>query len=464
MKPLTVSEISKAVKGKIVQGTEASIVTGVSTDTRKIKAGELFFALLGENSDGHKYLNKAYENGCRAAVISDKDADISGFKEMSVILVEDTLKALQDLAKFYLTTFDSLYKIGITGSTGKTSTKELLYWSLCGKYKTAKNIGNFNNHIGMPLTAFSVEEDYEAAIFEMGMGNFGEVDLLADIAKPEMAIITNIGVSHISELGSRDNILKAKLEITNYFNENSKLIINFDNDLLSAIDWSKKKYKVIKVGVTDDCDYVIKKVTDLAEKGIDLVMLISGKEYLFHIPIPGVHNGHNGALAVAAAVEAGVSPELITQTIAKCEHTDKRLIIETSKAGVKVIDDTYNASPDSMKAGIDVLMSVKGKRKIVILGDMLGMGKDSEKFHREVGKYAADRGVDLVMSVGKDGSFITAEAAKTLGADRIVHFETRDDLLPELEKYIETGDAVLIKASRAMGMEKIAEYLLKDRS
>lgn len=461
MKPLTVDEIVKALNGRLICGDSRRVVTGVSTDSRKITGSDLFFALKGENSDGHDYLGKAAEAGCGAAVVSRETED---YPDMSLILVDDTLKALQKLAKYYLEGFGRLLKIGVTGSTGKTSTKELLYWSLCGKYSTAKNTGNFNNHIGMPLTALSVNENHEAAIFEMGMGNFGEVDLLADIARPDMALITNIGVSHISELGSRENILKAKLEITNYFDESSKLIINFDNDMLSAIDWNEKKYKVVKVGSSPECDYIIKNTTDLSEEGVLLTLQAGEKEYDFMIPIPGVHNGHNGALAAAAAMEAGVEPSVIADNIKRCVRTDKRLVISSSSKGVKVIDDTYNASPDSMRAGIDVLMSVEGKRKIAVLGDMLGMGTDTEKYHRQVGEYAGEKNTDMVISVGRDSAYITDSASAYIGKERTRHYESREALLGDIEELILPGDAVLIKASRAIGMEMIAEYLLKDRS
>ena len=461
MRPLTVEEIAKAVEGKLVSGSGSTRITGVSTDTRKICPGELFFALIGENSDGHRYIDKAYENGCRAVVTSRK---VEVPQEMAVIETADTLRALQILAKKYLEGFPGLIRIGVTGSTGKTSTKELLYWSLCGKYQTARNVGNFNNHIGMPLTALRVEETDEAAIFEMGMGHFGEVDLLADIGRPEMALITNIGVSHIADLGSRENILQAKLEITNYFDENSKLVINFDNDLLSGIDWSKKKYKVIKVGKNPEAEYRILNVKNLGEEGVLLTMQIEGREYEFFVPIPGIHNGHNGAMAVAAAVEAGVSPEAIARTICQCQRTDKRLVIYNSPEGIKIIDDTYNASPDSMKAGIEVLRSAEGERKLAILGDMLGMGPETERYHREVGEYAGICGLDLVLSVGTDARYISDSAAAYLGRERAFHFDTREDLISHLPELVKPGDVVLLKASRAMGMEKITEYLRKDRS
>ncbi len=460
MKSTTVKEFALLTGGQLLQGDPDQMVAGVSTDTRKLGEGDAFFALVGER-DGHDFLDNARKAGCRTVVVS-KEVDLP--EDTAVIRVEDTLKGLQTLAKNYLKQFPDLKKVGVTGSTGKTSTKELLYWSLCGQYKTARNMLNFNNHIGMPLTALSVEEIHQAAIFEMGMGNFGEVDLLADIARPQMGIITNIGVSHISDLGSRENILKAKMEITNYFDENSVLVVNIDNDLLSKENWEDKKYKVVKVGKTPGSDYLIRDIQDHGESGVTLTLAFDGSDHVFNIPIPGVHNGYNGALAVAAAVEMGVDPATVAKTIAKCEHTDQRLVITTSPAGVKVIDDSYNASPDSMQAGIDVLMRAEGKRKVVILADMLGMGPETEKYHRQVGDYAGDKGVGLVLTAGKDAAYIADSAAKKLGEENVRHFASRDELIEHLNELIRPGDVVLVKASHALGLEKVVEYLLKDRS
>ncbi len=460
MKSTTVKEFALLTGGLLLQGDPDQPVTGVSTDTRKLGEGDAFFALMGVR-DGHDFLENARKAGCRTVVVS-KEVELP--EDTAVIRVEDTLKGLQTLAKNYLKQFPDLKKVGVTGSTGKTSTKELLYWSLCGKYQTARNMLNFNNHIGMPLTALSVEENHQAAIFEMGMGNFGEVDLLADIARPQLGIITNIGVSHISDLGSRENILKAKMEITNYFDEDSVLLVNIDNDLLSKENWEDKKYKVVKVGKTPGSDYLIRDIQDRGEAGVTLTLAFDGSDHAFDIPIPGVHNGYNGALAVAAAVEMGVDPGTIAETIAKCEHTDQRLVITTSPAGVKVIDDSYNASPDSMQAGIDVLMRADGKRKVVILADMLGMGPETEKYHRQVGDYAGDKGVGLVLTAGTDAAYIADSAAKKLGEENVRHFSSRDELIEHLDELIRPGDVVLVKASHALGLEKVVEYLLKDRS
>ena len=448
----------------VVEGDEGLVLSGVSTDTRNITGGELFFALKGENSDGHRFVEKAFENGAAAAVISDRSTVASLVEEgKTIIEVNDTLEALQNLAKGYLSQRKDLLRFGITGSVGKTSTKELLYACIKGKYNAAKNAGNFNNHIGMPLTAMTVEADHTAAIFEMGMGNFGEVHLLADIGRPDIAILTTIGVSHISELGSRENILKAKLEITDFFDETGILIVNYDNDLISEYDWDSQVYRVIRVGKSEGCDYIIRETRDFCEKGIEVDLEISGMIYTLEVPIPGLHNAYNAALAAAAAITAGVDPDLICETVKTCEQTDKRLIIKTSPGGIKVIDDSYNASPESMMAGIDVLKAASGRKKLLLLADMLGMGDETELRHRSVGEYAGKQGVDGVYTVGSDACFISDEAAKYIGREKTGHFKTKEDLIECIDELVSEGDAVLVKASRALGMEEIAEFLLKNR-
>ncbi len=455
--------IAAELMNGLVEGRNDLLLTGVSTDTRKISGGELFFALKGENSDGHSFVSKAFENGAAGAVISDRNSVGVLPEGKAIVVVDDTLQALQQLAKGYLAQKKDLIKFGITGSVGKTGTKELLYACLKGKYKTARNAGNFNNHIGMPLTAMSVNSEHQAAVFEMGMGDFGEIHLLADIGRPDIAILTTIGVSHISALGSRENILKAKLEITDFFDETGCLVVNYDNDLISAYDWESQKYKVIKVGKTSGCDFRIVEAKAIGEYGSELELEISGKVYAFEIPMPGLHHTQNAALAIAAAVTAGVEPELIEETIKTCEQTEKRLIIKNSSEGIKVIDDSYNASPESMMAGIDVLMTASGDRKILFLADMLGMGEDTEKRHRLVGEYAGKRQVDGVYTVGTDARFISDEASKYIGREKTRHFETREELIENIDKLVQKGDAVLVKASRALGMEKVAEYLLAGR-
>ncbi|QHI73045.1 UDP-N-acetylmuramoyl-tripeptide--D-alanyl-D-alanine ligase [Aminipila terrae] len=399
MKKLRMKEICQELNGKFVLGKEESYIQRVCTDSRNAKEGDLFFPLLGETHDAHKFIPMAIDQGCRDFVVSDqKEIMNHPLKEqLTVILVEDTTWALQRLASYYLSTFD-IKKIGVTGSTGKTTTKDMLYYICSEKFKTARNVGNFNNHIGLPLTVLGFEEGTEVGILEMGMSEFGEINLLADIVRPDIGIITNIGTSHIENLGSREGILKAKLEITNFFHENNVLVVNEINDLLTREN-TEGVYKRLSVGNNGKSDFIISDITDRGEEGIAFTVEHNLDTQRFELTIPGRHNAINGTLAVAAAMELGITMEEAARGLKKMELTDKRLSIK-GKNGVKVIDDTYNASPDSMKAGLDVLMSTKGLRKIAILADMLEMGKESPRYHGEVGEYAASQKVDLLIAVG----------------------------------------------------------------
>lgn len=471
MKKLTIEQIVKAVKGDLLRGDPKDEITGVSTDSRKVVEGEIFFPLIGEQHDAHDFIPQALERGCRAVIVSRKPEEIpvqgETLKEygsscqgrpLNLILVPDTTRALQNLAAYYLSLF-SIIKIGVTGSTGKTTTKEMLYWIFSEKYKTARNIGNLNNHIGLPLTVLSMPEDTEAGIFEMGMSEPGEIDLLAGLVRPDIGIITNIGISHIENLGSRENILKAKLEITNYFTPEGILIVNEDSDFLSRED-VRGNYRVITTGETGRSNFILSGITDYGENGIEFT--IEHKEELqrFRLNVPGRHNAYNGALAVAAAVSCGISMAEAARGLLKLEITDKRLSIK-GKNGMKIIDDTYNASPDSMKAAIDVLIATKGFRKIAILADMFELGENSAEFHAEVGRYAADSSVDLLIAVGTQAKHIAEAAKEILGDGKVHYYETKELLIDDIGSMISSGDVILLKGSRGMAMDQVVKKIME---
>lgn len=459
MKEISVKEIEKAVKGKCISGDAESLITGVSTDSRTIGHGKIFFALKGERFDGHDYLENAIESGCSAAVISKEPGSVIALarnKGVAVIKTENTLTALQDFAAYYISLFN-IYKIGVTGSTGKTTTKEMLYWILSEKYKTIRNLGNFNNEIGLPLSIFNIEESTEAAIFEMGMDHPGEIHRLAEIVRPNAAVITNIGLSHIKHLGSRENILKAKMEITDFFKTGDVLVVNNDNDMLSSALY-KGGYSVIRVGRNKAAEVRITGEKDNGEGGIEFDLIKNSVSYRYRIGTPGMHNASNAALAVAVSACFGISPEQAAEGLSKLPYTDKRLHIEEIN-GIKIIDDTYNASPDSMRAAINVLVSFQEKRKIAILGDMFELGDKEEEYHFEVGEYASHAGVDVVISVGKNAGHISL-GARSCGT-KAIHFETKDLLKGVLAQWIRVGDAVLVKGSRGMAMDEIVLLLRK---
>lgn len=458
MNRITIGLIQAATDGRLLAGDPAAAVEAVSTDSRTAKAGELFIPIIGENHDAHKFIPMAYENGCRAFLTAREDA-ARGLEEASVILVEDTTKAMQKLAAWYLKEL-GLKTVAVTGSVGKTSTRDMVYNILREKYVTGTTVGNFNNDIGVPQTIFTFDDSMEAAVLEVGMDHRYEIHRLVDIIRPDIGIITNVGISHIENLGSREEILAAKLEITDYFTEDNTLVINQDNDMLQAADLSGG-YKVVRVGTDPSCDYRVSGVEDRGGEGVGWTLTADGKEYRIELPIPGAHNALNASLAVAACQRLGVSVEEAAAGLSRLRLTGKRLTI-FEKDGMKIIDDTYNAAPDSMKSAIETLTHTEGSRRIAILGGMNELGPDSRRYHREIGQFAAARKVDLLLTAGEKARDI-AEGAVQAGAAQVKHFDTKEDLARELGGLLRRGDAILVKASRAMEMEQIVDKIMEEQ-
>ena len=471
MRTFTVKEIIDATGGILLSGDESNEVYRVCTDSRKAGPGDLFFALKGENNDGHNYLAQVLESGCRTIVVSDeskvpKQAFQAQPGDADIISTEDTTAALQRLSAYYLDSLPLTAKIAVTGSVGKTSTRDMLYYALSTTFRTGRNPKNFNNGFGLPLSIMDFAPDTEAAVLEMGMSAAGEIEKLARLARPDIAIITNIGISHIENLGSREGILKAKLEITSCFDENSVLIINADNDMLTPENVNGP-YRVVTVGSGSDCDYRISDVCDSGDKGVEYNLHCGDREYAVKLPVPGAHNAVNSALAVAAAEIAGVSPDKAIRGLEHAELTEKRLNIK-NKGRIKVIDDTYNACPDSMKSAINTLMATEKEadgRRIAILGDMLELGGESEKAHLEIGRYAGEKGTDLLIAVGEaaEGYVRGAESMKDMRKDRVRYYADKETLLKDISGMINQGDVVLVKASRSMFLEEVVKEILKDK-
>lgn len=475
MKELTIRQIAEGAKGEIKRGHEDDVVKKIVIDSRTAKQGDLFVAIIGENQDGHNYVRQAAEAGCRAFLLSDEKAaeELSdAFREASVIRVKNTTKGLQELSRYYLNRFN-VKKLAVTGSTGKTTTKEMLYAVLSAKYRTVRNPGNYNNEIGMPLTAFMVEDDTEAVIFEMGMSSLGEINVLADIVRPELSIITNVGTSHIEYLKTRENILKAKMEITDFMTEDDVLIVNSDNDFLTTKSISacmQEKYRenykyggnfdIITAGENGKADCVLSHRADRGEDGISFRLSFQGESEEFQLPLLGAHNAFNAMLAVAAGMKCGISMDQAAKRLAGMEPESRRLAVE-EKNGVKLIDDTYNASPDSMMAAIDALMSIEGRRKVAILADILEMGDVAEEYHRSVGEYASQKKADVVISIGPNAKFIAegARSATRGGVGRIIWHETKEPLLDAISQIIKPGDVVLVKGSNGMKMTEVADAI-----
>lgn len=466
MREFTIKEVLDAACGQLLIGSGKERVRKVCTDSRKAEEGDLFFALIGENNDAHDYLRQVFERGCRAAVISDanklaKEGLAAADARSAVILVSDTTKALQDLAAYYLESLPLKHRIAVTGSVGKTSTRDMMYYIASTKYKTGRNLKNFNNGIGLPLSILEFDEDTQAAVLEMGMDNFGQIEKLARIVHPDIALITNIGISHIENLGSREGILRAKMEVTTCFDENSTLVVNSDCDMLSRENVSGK-HTLVTVGSAPENEYIVSNVRDLGDRGIEYSLTHDGKKYDIKLAVPGAHNALNASLAIAAAERMGIEiPEAI-EGLADAKLTEKRLNIKENN-GIKVIDDTYNACPASVMSAIDTLMHTRGQRKIAIIGDMYELGAEAESAHEAVGRYAQEKPLDLLIAVGKLAKGYAKGAREKLPEDRVLYFEEKSELLAKIGDLLAAGDVVLVKASRGMMMEEIVNEILRDK-
>ena len=470
MKAITVKEILQETGGRLLQGSTDRSMKGACIDSRQVQPENGFFAMKGEKTDGHAYLGDVLKKGCRILVISDEekapDQSVLGEaglkkEDVSIILVPDTLKALQQLAKYYIAQLPLKKKIAVTGSVGKTSTRDMLYYVASTRYKTGRNEKNYNNEFGLPLTILSFDEDLEVAVLEMGMDSFGEIDTLADIVRPDIAVITTIGISHIENLGSREGIRKAKMEVTGYFTPDSVLVVNQSCDLLQK-DMVSGNYRVVTAGNDGKSDFVVSNVCDFGDKGIKYTLDRNHKQYEVALPVPGAHNAMNATLALAAGEILGIDQETAIAGLQNAELTAKRLNIR-GKNGIKVIDDTYNAAPESMRSAINTLVATRGIRKVAILSDMKELGPESEKYHREVGAYAGSHRIDFLITVGEQARFIGEGAAPFLGADCVKHYGSRDDLMKEIRQMIRPGDVVLVKGSRAMEMENVVKKIFEEQ-
>lgn len=448
MQKFSVEDILRACGGELLSGNKNTQISGVVSDSRKISGGELFVPFKGEHSDGHDFIPEVLNKGV-AAVLSEKNiTDEKG----AVIKVRNTLYALGDVAKEYMRMY-RIPVVGVTGSVGKTSTKDMISGVLSVKYNILKSTGNHNNEIGMPLTVLDMEESNNMAVLEMGMSAFGELHYLAGIAKPDVAVITNIGMSHIENLGSQEGILRAKLEICDYFNKDNILFVNGDDKFLKNIE---KDFKVIRYGMGEDCDI---RGVDIENKGIlgtNFTLLWEGKAYPVYVKAPGIHNVYNALAAIGIGICYGIKPEEAAKAVGSVELTDMRMTVEELDDKI-ILKDFYNAAPDSVRASLSVLKTVENHRRVAVLGDILEMGEYAEEEHKKLGESAfAD--ADFLITAGENGKFI-AEGAKAAGMSEVVSFENTDQAAEKICNYIKPGDCILIKASRGMKFEKIYQKI-----
>lgn len=455
MKTLCVSEIVRATGGKLLSGDEKTAVRQITTDSRNVPDGSLFIPIKGEKFDGHDFLEMAAKNGAKA-VLTAKEVALP--EDVSVIAVEDTLRAMQSLASYYRDLFP-VHMVGITGSVGKTSTKEMTAAVLERKYKTLKTEGNFNNEIGLPLTVFRMSEGIEAAVLEMGMSGFGEIDRLASIARPEIGIMTNIGMSHIELLGSQENIYRAKSEMFSHIKPGGTVILNGDDPILNAHK-DEIPYRVITVGKSETCDVIATNIASV-EEGISFDFSGFGRAMHVTVNRPGEHNVYNALSAIAAGFVLGVPEEDILLALRELKATKMRMDYIRHN-GYTIINDCYNAAPDSMKAALSVLGKTEGK-KIAVLGDMACMGEFSKQAHKLVGETVANEGVDMLFTIGTEAREIALSAVSYgLAPEQVKSAEDISEIYAALKESVVPGCHVLVKASRVMELERVTEFLQKE--
>ncbi|MDF2892498.1 MAG: murF [Clostridia bacterium] len=431
-------------------------ITGITTDSRKLQGGDLFVALKGEKFDGHEYAETAVENGAAVVLSHQKLKEATPY-----LLVEDTLAALHKLAKYYKNKF-SIPFIAITGSSGKTTTKDMIASVLSEKYNVLKTEGNFNNAIGLPLTLFRLEKAHEICVIEMGMNSLGEISILADIVRPEAGVITNVGTAHIENLKTRENILKAKLEMFTYFNGSNTAVINGDNDMLQKLE--DITYKVIRYGLESQNDCRAVNILEKGEAGISFDVLYQGKTESYQVPMPGIHNVYNALSAISIAKMYGLTSSEINAGLANFKPSKMRMEIFTGIMNTKIINDAYNANPDSMAAAINVLASMDtAGRRVCILGDMLELGSFAVEGHSQVGRFAVENKVDVIIAVGKMASAIIKGASMAGANQQLYCFENNAEVIDNLKGIIRYHDTILVKGSRVMRMEDIVESLREGR-
>lgn len=443
---MKVYEIVEATQGILVSGNKDDEINFFSQDSRQMKNGGMYIPLKGERFDGHNFIESAFQTGAQA-IISEKDVK---YEDKIVIKVKDTYQALKDMAS-YLRNHRPVKVVGVTGSVGKTSTRDMVYSVVKQKYKTLKTEGNYNNEIGLPLTILRYHDE-EVLVLEMGMNHLQEMSRLSMIARPDIACITNVGTAHIGELGSRENILKAKLEITDGMKEGSTLIINQDNDMLQTVELPH--LNVVRVGKGKEASIQASHII-LEETKSSFEVEYQGKKEIIEVPVQGEHNISNALIAIAVGIALNISLEDIKKGIQEFKLTKNRMDI-LEKNHKTIIDGTYNASVDSMKSSIDVLTNYK-KRKVAILADMLELGDYSQQLHEEVGSYVASKGIDILVCVGKEAKYIYQKARESM--KDVYYFESNQEVIDRLDELLKEDDVILVKGSHSMNLKEVVEKI-----
>jgi len=455
MQPMTVKEIAAAVAGVWWNPKEDMLsVTAVCTDSRKITPGCLFLPWVGEKFDGHHFIDAALDAGAAGCLCAKLPENIRDDK--FYIKVADTRLALRALASAYKDRFKIPF-VQITGSVGKTTTKEMIAAVLGTRYKVLKTPENFNNDIGTPLTIFGLTEEHEIAVIETGMNHFGEIEYLGALVRPDVAVISNVGDAHIEYLGSREGILQAKSEIFTHLKEGGVAVLNGDDALLNTVDIP---FKTVRCGQSGHCQTHVTDIADHGVEGITCTVTTEKNTYALSIPAPGEHMAYAAAIAVAVGEVLGLTPDEIVRGVAAYEPTGSRMRVVRMQDGRILLDDCYNANPQSVTAALEVLAKTACDRRVAVLGDMGELGGLTSQAHYNIGALAAMLGIDYIVAIGTFAAKIADGAVMSSG--EVLHFATKEEAVETVKELLGANTTMLIKASHSMHFEELVDQLREN--
>ena len=458
MKELKVKDMLQICNGKLICGNEEEICEHFVKDTNEVTLGDVYVGIKGEKVDGSLFYEEALKNGARICLLEEipiQKETYEKYPNTTIIVVKNSIEAIQKLATYKRSLYD-IPVIGITGSVGKTSTKDIIGGVVSTSYKVRKTYGNYNNHIGLPLTILGLK-DHTALVVEMGMNHLGELRKLTNIAKPTICVITNVGTAHIGNLGSRENILKAKLEILEGLTKEGMAIINNDNDLLHNWNMQNKEYKVKSFGIENKSDIIAQDIS-INEHESNFTSYIYGEKTKVEVPVTGKHFVYNAICAICVGEVLNISKQNILKGIKEFELSKNRMEILKNEKEVTIINDCYNASFDSMKASLEVLSKIEGRRKIAVLGDILELGEYSKKIHEDVGNEVTKNNIDILITVGEASKNIAKIAIQNgMNRENVYEFERVEEAIEKVKEEEKQGDVMLVKASNGMNFKKIVE-------
>ncbi len=466
MEGYKVRELIEATSGRIIQGNQNSIINRISIDSRTLVPGDLFFAIIGTRFDGHNFIIEAFNKGASGAVVCKDIGSLFQKEEIDknkiIIEVKDTLSALQDWSKYYKNKFKT-FNICITGSNGKTTTKEIIAHILSQKFPLLKTSGNYNNEIGIPLTLLQLNDLHKILVVEMGMRGLGEIETLTNFVSPDLAVITNIGEAHIGLLGSKNNIFRAKTELLRSLDKDGIAVLNRDDPYFSKMLEIAKGKKIITFGLENKSDIMACNIRMIGDRGMKFTLKIKdveNREIFF--PLLGRYNIYNALAASAVAFALEVESNIIERGLVDFKPLDMHMCVNNFYNGIKILNDSYNASPLSVKKALETLVEVaQNHRKIAILGDMLELGEKADFYHHEIGKEIAKLSIDTLITVGERGKII-AQSFLENGAkkDQVFSFKKNEKkhLIKKLRDLVRPRDFILLKGSREMQMEEILQF------